>query len=52
MKEFIVFSQATLRSTRDSGSYLDSFREFNYIAINRQGETFYTSSGLLLYVYI
>lgn len=40
MKEFVVFSQATLRRTRDSGSYLDSFREFYNKAINRQGETF------------
>ena len=40
MKEFVVFSQAALRSTRDSGSYLDSFGEFYYKAITRQGETF------------
>ena len=47
MKEFFLFSQATLRGTRDSGSYLDSFREFYNKAIHRQGETFYRSSGLL-----
>ena len=47
MKEFVVFSQTTLRRTRDSGSYLDSFRELYYKAINRQGKTFHRSPGLL-----
>ena len=36
MKEFVVFSQTTLGRTSDSGSYLDSFREFYNKAINRQ----------------
>jgi len=33
VKEFVVFSQ---RRTSDSGSYVDSFREFYYKAINCQ----------------
>ena len=36
MKEFVVFSQTTLRRTSDSGSYLDSSREFYNKAITRQ----------------
>ena len=50
MKEFFVFSQATLRSTRDGRSNLDSFREFYNKAINRQGETFIDLQDCYAYI--